>query len=84
MDLCAFPHPRTGVLLEVCPGCYVLEETRRLASRRRERTAFYQRFLARANALYVEVRTALVAEDDGSTVFGDEGSTASDDGSSAR
>ena len=52
-DLCAFPHPRTSVLLEVCRGCYVLEETRRLASRLQENTEFYRLFVARATALYL-------------------------------
>ena len=75
-DLCALPHPRTGVLLEVCRGCYVLEETRRLASRLEESTEFYRLFLSWATAFYLEVRTALAVEQ--------EVPSDSDDGRSSR
>ena len=75
-DLCALPHPRIGVLLEVCRGCYVLGETRRLASRLQENTEFYRLFVARATALYLEVRTALAVEE--------ESPPNSDDGSPTR
>ena len=50
-ELCALPHPGTGVLLEVCRGCYSLEETRRLAAQLPEDTEFYDRFLAKVNAV---------------------------------
>jgi hypothetical protein len=67
------PHPGTGVLLEVCRGCYSLEETRRLAAQLPEDTEFYHRFLAKVNAVYLEVRTALAVA---------EAATSSEDGGS--
>ena len=72
-ELCALPHPGTWVLLEVCRGCYSLEETRRLAAQLPEDTEFYHRFLAKVNAVYLEVRTALAVA---------EAATSSEDGSS--
>ena len=71
--LCALPHPGTSVLLEVCRGCYSLEETRRLAAQLPEDTEFYERFLSKVNAVYLEVRAALAVA---------EASSSSDDGSS--
>ena len=41
----------------------MLEETRRVAARLDEGTEFYARFIAQANAVYLEVRAAVAVAD---------------------
>ena len=71
-SLSALAEPGTGLLLEVCRSCYCLEETRRLAARLPEGSAFFARYLSLLQATYLEVRAAVALE---------EAEPSSDDGS---
>ena len=74
-SLSALAEPGPGLLLEVCRSCYCLEETRRLAARLPEGSAFFARYLSLLRATYLEVRDAVAFE---------EAEPSSDDGSPPR